>query len=104
VIENQEPEASIVPAGAEPSAELVIPAGEGALEQNPVAVYLTSLGSKESRRTMLSALRRAAALLGGDDPFTFPWTKLRYQHVAALRAKLAEGRAPATVNKLLAAW
>lgn len=101
--EPQDTSTSIIAAaGAEPAAELVtIP--EGRLDQNPVAVYLTSLDSLESRRTMLSALRRVVKLLGGGDPFAFPWASLRYQHVAVLRGKLAEGRAPATVNKILAA-
>ena len=33
----------------------------------------------------------------------FPWWLLRYQHAEAIRAKLAEGYAPATANKMLSA-
>ena len=44
------PEAQLIPAGAEPRTELVtIP--EGRLDQNPVAVYLSSLDSEETTRS-----------------------------------------------------
>lgn len=33
----------------------------------------------------------------------FPWWMLRYQHAEAIRAKLAQGYAPATANKVLSA-
>ena len=36
-------------------------------------------------------------------PESLPWAGLRYQHTQAVRAKLAETRAPAGVNKILAA-
>ena len=39
----------------------------------------------------------------GQTPETLPWAGLRYQHTQAVRAKLAETRAPAGVNKILAA-
>lgn len=49
-----------------------VSAGEGALDhgvvradENPVAVYIARLTSKASRRTMLAALDRAAAILSG---------------------------------------
>jgi hypothetical protein len=35
--------------------------------------------------------------------FDFPWSALRYQHTGAIRAKLLDRYAPATVNKLLSA-
>jgi len=37
------------------------------------------------------------------DLWTLAWHRLRYQHTAALRSRLAERYAPATVNKMLAA-
>src|SRR6202022_408889 len=40
---------------------------------------------------------------GRADSRTLRWEGLRYQHTQAIRAKLAETYAPATVNKLLAA-
>jgi hypothetical protein len=82
------------------------------LEQNPAAIYLSGL-SPESRRTMRTALNTLAAMLGvplvADDNgcdircLHTPWTELRYQHTAAIRAQAQERYAPATANKLLAA-
>ena len=72
-------------------------------DRNPVAVYLASLGSQQSGAGMRSALRVVAGELGWRDPFAVPWPALRYQHVAALRARFAARYAPATANKLLAA-
>ncbi len=70
---------------------------------HPVAVYLAGL-APGSRRTMAGALRRAAEILAPGVPFDqFPWGQLRRAHVQAVRAKMLEGSAPATVNKALAA-
>ncbi len=71
---------------------------------NPAAVYLAHL-APGSRRTMRGALLTIAALLtdGAADCFALPWSALRYQHTAAVRAILAERYAPATANKHLAA-
>jgi integrase len=73
------------------------------LDQNPAAVYLARLGSEKSRASQRSHLRRIVRLLGGEDLFSFPWARLRYQHVTALRTKIAEGSAPATANAALCA-
>jgi len=72
-------------------------------DQDPVNVYLAGLGGSKSRRTMRAALETVAAELGASSPHAIPWGALRYPHVAALRARLAERRAPATVNKVLSA-
>lgn len=82
------------------------------LEQNPAAVYLASL-SEGSLRTMRTALTVIATLLGTPERrdaqgrdlrfLDVPWASLRYQHTAAIRARLQEQYAPATANKLLAA-
>lgn len=74
-----------------------------AADQDPVLVYLASLGSAKSRRTMRAALETIGAALGAPSPHAIPWRQLRYPHVAALRARLAEERSPATVNKVLSA-
>jgi integrase len=81
-------------------------------DQSPAAVYLASLG-EGSRRTMRTALNIIGGLLGigevlntdGQDVrcLVVPWASLRYQHTAAIRARLQERYAPATANKLLAA-
>jgi site-specific recombinase XerD len=75
-------------------------------DRHPAAVYLASLASDTSRRTMRTALDKVAALLTTNRQIaeTLDWAALRYQHVAAVRAHLVDsGAAPATVNKILAA-
>jgi len=70
-------------------------------DRHPAYVYLARL-APGSRRTMAQALTVVAALFGRT-PDTLNWAVLRYQHTQAIRAKLAESRAPAGVNKILAA-
>lgn len=70
-------------------------------DQNPAAVYLASL-KPTGRRTQAQALAVMAGLMGADLQ-TMEWHRLRYQHTAAIRARLAEAYAPATVNKYLSA-
>ncbi len=74
------------------------------LDQNPAAVYLSNLGPG-SRRTMREALDTIATLLtsGQTDALGLHWGALRFQHVAAIRTKLAEQYSAATVNKMLSA-
>ena len=75
-----------------------------ALGTRPAVIYLASLESVQSRRTMRGALNRIANLLAeGSDAVTFPWARVRYQHVVALRSKLTETLNYATVNKMLSA-
>ena len=71
---------------------------------HPAKVFLASLGAG-SRRTMRQALDVMAGLLTGGqcDAETLDWSRLRYQHTAALRSALSERYAPATANKLLSA-
>ena len=72
--------------------------------RHPVAVYLAGLAEGPGRVSMASTLRQVAAVLGQPGNVeTMPWHELRFSHVAALRAKLADTYAPATVNKMLAA-
>ena len=72
--------------------------------QHPVVVYLAGL-APGSRRAMRDALRIIAALASGGThtELSFPWSELRYQHTAAIRAALQERYAPATTNKMLSA-
>lgn len=76
-----------------------------AADQNPVTVYLARLGSPRSRRVQGDALARIAAILtGGAVPaVALDWSAIRYQHAQAIRSRLAEQYAPATVNRMLAA-
>ena len=74
------------------------------IDQNAAAIYLTSLNSETGRRTMRQVLNVCAGLLSDNaDALMFDWSLLRFQHVAAIRAKLTEVYKPATVNKTLAA-
>lgn len=72
------------------------------LDQNPAAMYLTSLGSESGRRSMRQALNVCAGLLSNNaDAASFAWHEVRFQHVAAIRSKLQEHYKPASVNKIL---
>ncbi len=71
-----------------------------------VRAYLASLQSPASRRAMRSALNQVGRILTsneGADAFTVPWTRLRYEHMSALRAHLAIHYQPASANTLLSA-
>jgi len=73
------------------------------IDQHPAAVYLAGLASG-SRRTMRAALNTIARLLiSGADATSIDWAALRFQHTAAIRAKLAEKYSAATANKMLSA-
>lgn len=74
--------------------------------KNPVVSYLASLGSKDSRRVQKTALdQMAVALSNGEirDCLQFPWEKLDYGTVTAVKAWLDSKYAPATVNRYLCA-
>ena len=75
-----------------------------ALDRNPAAVYLASLPSPESRRTLGATLKVLAGLLSGGtaDAARIPWGAVRYAHTAAVRAALLQRYRPATANKYLA--
>ena len=72
------------------------------LDENPAAVYLAQLNSESGRRSQTQALGVIAAMFG-QDAFSLDWSKLRYQHTAAIRSRLMEVYKPATVNKFLSA-
>lgn len=84
------------------------------LDQNPAAVYLAKLRSIYSRKSLHWCLDLAAEILSGGrfDGLAFPWEGFKYQHLAALRAKLQqpnprpfreEPYAISTINMTLAA-
>ena len=80
------------------------PLTAGAATDHPVAVYLAGLAAG-SRRAMRTALETIAAIASNErsDASMFPWSALRHEHVAAIRAELAERYAAATANRHLAA-
>lgn len=74
--------------------------------QNPVISYLASLNSKDSRRVQKTALDQIASALSNgrvNDCIQFPWEKLDYGAVTAIKAWLDAKYAPATVNRYLCA-
>ncbi len=87
------------------------------LDENPAAVYLMSLDSKASQRTMSWALEAVTWLVRGiiKEPIEgerikatnlyldFPWGEMRYQHMQAIRAQLKEIYPYATANTIIAA-
>lgn len=74
------------------------------LTLHPAAVYLSSL-TPGSRRTTQKALNVIARLLTSNqcDALSVDWSKLRYQHTAAIRAIFIEQYSPATANRMLCA-
>jgi len=74
------------------------------LDQNPAAVYLAHL-TPGGQRTMGEALNKIAAMLAGDqaNALTCRWSALRFQHTAAVRARLAATYKPATANRMICA-
>jgi site-specific recombinase XerD len=80
-------------------------------DRHPAAVYLASLASERSRRTMAGDLRTLTALLTGHpttdarhmDIFSLDWGRLRYTHTAALRSRLLDHYSVASTNRILSA-
>jgi integrase/recombinase XerD len=72
------------------------------LDQNPAAVYIASLRAEPDRRTQAHALRVIARILGADYDH-LNWGALRYQHTAAIRARISQLYGPSTANKMLSA-
>jgi site-specific recombinase XerD len=74
------------------------------LDRNPAAVYLATLKAS-GRRPQKHALDTIAKLLtgGAGDCFHLDWSRLRYQHTAAVRTWLMDHYKPATANRALCA-
>ncbi|MDW7755961.1 MAG: hypothetical protein SCH68_12440, partial [Brevefilum sp.] len=88
----------------------IIPAGEGqekrglqtraqrSASKNPVVSYLASLSSKDSRRVQKTALDQISTVLSNgliEDSLEFPWERLDYGTVTAVKAWLDSKYAPA---------
>jgi site-specific recombinase XerD len=74
--------------------------------RNPVVSYLASLSSKDSRRVQKTALDQISTVLSNgliEDSLEFPWERLDYGTVTAIKAWLDTKYAPATVNRYLCA-
>lgn len=74
------------------------------LTRHPAEVYLSQL-AVSSRHTMGHNLNWCARILsaGQCDNLTLDWSKLRYEHTAALRSILMETHPPSTGNLKLTA-
>jgi site-specific recombinase XerD len=72
-----------------------------ALEQN-AAEYVASLPANTGKRTQAQALRVVAGIFNTENN-SLNWGALRYQHTAAIRARLAETYSPASANKIMSA-
>ncbi|MCY4442456.1 MAG: tyrosine-type recombinase/integrase [Deltaproteobacteria bacterium] len=90
-----------------PPAQVPIVSVPGPLDCNPAAVYLAGKASEAGRRGLRRSLDRAAEILTGGvtgNALLVRWQQVRYQHVAALRAKMIDAEVkPATINHTLAA-
>ncbi|MGB1250554.1 MAG: hypothetical protein ACPG8W_08095 [Candidatus Promineifilaceae bacterium] len=84
------------------------------VEQNPALVYIASLESKRSRRTMRGALNHIAQIMTKDDDailLDWPWGNLRFQHTQVIRltslivesSKTSKPYSPTAINQMLAA-
>jgi len=71
------------------------------LDHNPAAVYLSRLTTENSRYGMRWCLNLAASILssGQSDCLSLDWTKMRYQHLAALKSKLISPNPTPTKEK-----
>ncbi len=74
------------------------------LTVHPAAVYLAGL-SEGSRPTMTRSLTAIAIMLtnGKCDLYTIDWSKLRYQHTAAIQAALLKKYETTTAKKMMSA-
>lgn len=72
-------------------------------DEHPLAVYLASV-APGTRLAVKDSLGIVARILSGGkaDMWGIEWAHLRFQHVAAVRSKLADAYAPATGNKIMA--
>lgn len=73
--------------------------------RNPAALYVGGLSTSASRDTMARALGNVAALAssGALDADRFPWERIRYADLEAIKVELRDRYSPATVNLYLSA-
>lgn len=106
--ESVEPDSGIASRTAQstvhPDSLSLVLLSELPLDQNPAAVYLAHL-TTGGQRTMGEALNKIASLLTGGTATAIScrWSALRFQHTAAVRARLAATYKPATANRMISA-
>ncbi len=80
----------------------LLPPALGQTAPNPAVVYIGTMQTPESKRSVRAALNRIARFFtAGATAATFPWHELRYEDVQRLRGHLAETLAPITANSRL---
>lgn len=72
------------------------------LDKNAAAVYIASLPADTGKRTQAQGLRVIAGIFNTDVTL-LNWGALRYQHTAAIRARLSETYSAASANKIMSA-
>lgn len=91
-----------VPDGPDPAVLLALAAQHA--DPRPYRVYLSTLGSDESRRAMQGCLDRIAGFAGLPSGALFPWHLLRYEHTSVIRAQITGHTwSPSHANKHLSA-
>jgi len=70
------------------------------LDQNPAAVHIAALRAESGRRIQAQALHLIARILGADYDH-LNWGALRYQHTAAIRARITQVYIPSTAKRIL---
>lgn len=76
----------------------------GVRRKNPAVVYISSLKSKTSRKTMITTLNTVARTAGGKDLYTFPWEFFRRDHATEVMNIMRDAnKKPATINLHLSA-
>lgn len=71
-------------------------------EDDPARLYVASLGTKKSRRTAVTTLKRLAILLGETDWTQIPWKRVTARETTMIRAILVEQTGLATVRLTMA--
>jgi integrase/recombinase XerD len=84
--------------------DVLAPFAPANAERHPAVVYLAGLAIG-SRRTMRRSLDVIAAIItdGRCNALTLDWSRVRYQHAAAVRVVLGERHTPGGANKALSA-
>ena len=100
-------DSALLSAADSASTALAAPVPAAATEPGaPAALYLASLTDGPGRKGMQRALAIATHVFSDgktSDWTTLPWAHIRYRHLEALRTRLREHYAPATVNLVLSA-
>ncbi len=80
------------------------------INEHPVSMYLNNLQSRNSKKTMALALRRALSnkenpmsSIGTEEVYSFPWNTVTRAEVLALKASLLKRSSAATASQTLTA-